>query len=105
MENLIEGRIEAGQKIAVVEDLISTGGSSLKAIDAIRKANANVTVLLSIFNYGFDVAEKNAAEKGVNVVYLSDYESLLPEAVKLGKIKEEDIESLQNWRKDPGNWK
>ncbi len=104
MENLIEGKVEEGQQIAVVEDLISTGGSSLKAVDALREAGADVTVLLSIFNYGFDLAETNCRNRNVDVIYLSDYETMLGEAVKLGVVKESELGSLRAWRSDPAHW-
>ena len=104
MENMIEGKLIPGQKIVVVEDLISTGGSSLKAIAALREGGADIMSLLSIFNYGFEAAEQNCLESNVNVIYLSDYEQMLPEALKAGLIHESDIESLNMWRKDPSNW-
>ena len=104
MENLIEGRLQDNQSLAVVEDLISTGGSSLKAVEALRAEGAEVQVLLSIFNYGFELAEKNCREANVNTVYLSDYEALLPAALEMGTVSQDDIRSLEAWREDPGSW-
>ena len=105
MENLIEGKLTPGQKVVVVEDLISTGGSSLKAIESIKENGGIIMGLISIFNYGFDLAEKNCADAKVNVCYLSDYSELIVQAVNAGIIKESEVERLQDWRKDPGNWK
>lgn len=105
MENLIEGRISKGQKVVVVEDLVSTGGSSLKAVEALRKEGAHVLGMVSIFTYGFEVAAKNFRDADVSLVSLSDFSHLLTIAVDNRYILEKDITSLKSWRVDPGNWK
>lgn len=105
MENLIEGRIEKGQKVVVVEDLVSTGGSSLKAVEALRKEGAQILGMVSIFNYGFDIATKNFYDADVSLVSLSDFSHLLNTAVENNYISEKDVTSLKSWRVDPGNWR
>jgi orotate phosphoribosyltransferase len=104
MENLIEGKTTAGQKIVVVEDLISTGGSSLKASEALKAAGADVLGMVAIFTYGFPIAEKNFAEAAIPLTCLSNYEQLIRQAVAQNYIKERDLAPLQAWRKDPENW-
>lgn len=104
MENLIEGKTTAGQKIVVVEDLISTGGSSLKASEALKAAGADVLGMVAIFTYGFPIAEKNFAEAAILLTCLSNYEQLIRQAVAQNYIKERDLAPLQAWRKDPGSW-
>jgi orotate phosphoribosyltransferase len=105
MENLIEGRIEPGKKTVVVEDLISTGGSSLKAVQALRTAGIEVLGMVSIFTYGFTLAEQNFAQEKVSLVSLSDYEHLIGSAIDQQFVAEGDLKSLQAWRIDPANWK
>jgi len=105
MENLIEGRITKGQKVVVVEDLVSTGGSSLKVVDALRQAGAQVLGMVSIFTYGFDVANENFKKANVPLVSLSDYGHLIQYAVEQKNIKETDLVSLKAWRVDPANWR
>lgn len=105
MENLIEGRVEKGQKVVVVEDLVSTGGSSLKAVEALRREGAQVLGMVSIFNYGFDIAAKNFYDADVSLVSLSDFSHLLNIAVENNYISEKDVTSLKSWRVDPGNWR
>ncbi|MFN3850055.1 MAG: orotate phosphoribosyltransferase [Spirosomataceae bacterium] len=104
MGNQIEGRVEAGQKVVVIEDLISTGGSSLKAVDALREAGAEVIGMAAIFTYGFKVADKNFEEKGVKLLTLSNYNALIDEASKLNYIPADAIESLKKWRRNPEKW-
>ncbi|MBX2962404.1 MAG: orotate phosphoribosyltransferase [Cyclobacteriaceae bacterium] len=104
MENLIEGRITKGQKVVVVEDLISTGGSSLKAVQALRNAGAHVLGMVSIFTYGFDVATSNFYNEDVSLVSLSDYNHLLSCALQQQYINEEELASLKAWRYDPSKW-
>lgn len=104
MENLIEGKINKGQKIVVVEDLISTGGSSLKVVEALRKEGAQVLGMVSIFNYGFDLATKNFKDADVSLVSLSDFSHLLTYALEQKYITEEQLVSLKAWRVDPANW-
>jgi len=105
MQNQIEGAFEAGQTVVVIEDLISTGGSSLKAIDALKKADLNVKGLAAIFTYGFDTAKENFKKENCDVITLSDYDHLIKQAVVENYVTESDVESLSNWRKSPENWK
>lgn len=105
MENLIEGRIVKGQKVVVVEDLISTGESSLKATQALRDAGFEVLGMVSIFNYGFDLATRNFYEANTSLISLSDYSSLLKFARDQEYITEDQVTSLKAWRVDPANWK
>lgn len=102
--NRIEGMVLPNQKVLVVEDLISTGGSSLSVVDALREAQAEVIGLIAIFTYGFPVAEKKFLEAGVPFYTLTDYETLLPQAVKLGVIQSAQMETLQQWRRSPETW-
>ncbi len=104
MGKQIEGRLPAGARVVVVEDLISTGGSSLKVVDALREAGAEVLGMIAIFTYGFAVADQNFAAKNVRLVCLSDYETLLPEAIALNYIPAEALDSLANWRENPASW-
>src|SRR5690606_23672091 len=91
MENTIEGKETAGQKVLVVEDLVSTGGSSLKAVKDLRDAGFDVLGMVAIFTYGFDLAKRNFEEAGVKLICLSDYASMLPQAVSDRYISEEDL--------------
>lgn len=104
LENLIEGNLKPGQKVVVIEDLISTGGSSLKAVEAIRAAGCEVIGMAAIFTYGFPVATEAFNKAGVTLCTLSDYNSMLEAALETNYIKAEDIETLKEWRKDPANW-
>ncbi|HEY8938312.1 MAG TPA: orotate phosphoribosyltransferase [Cyclobacteriaceae bacterium] len=105
MENLIEGKITKGQKVVVIEDLVSTGGSSLKAAQALKEAGFEVLGMVSIFNYGFDVASRNFYDANLSLISLSDYSYLLRYALDQKYITEEEAISLKAWRVDPGNWK
>ena len=105
MGNQIEGTIPEGAKVVVVEDLISTGGSSLKAVDALRKAGFEVVGMVASYTYGFDVAKKAFEDANVKLVTLTDYEHVVAEAQEIGYINPEDVELLHDWRKDPANWK
>jgi orotate phosphoribosyltransferase len=105
MGNKIEGVVEKGQKVLVIEDLISTGKSSLDAVHALRDAGCEVVGMIAIFTYDFDVAERNFDEAGVKLHTLSNYHALLEEATQSGYIQDSDVETLKEWRKDPGNWK
>ncbi|NJN25643.1 MAG: orotate phosphoribosyltransferase [Cyclobacteriaceae bacterium] len=104
MENMIEGKITPGQKVVVIEDLVSTGGSSLKAVEALRANQLEVLGMLSIFTYGFPVAEDNFSRAGVKLISLSNYSSLIDEALKLKYIDEEQISKLRQWREFPSTW-
>ncbi|EMR02695.1 orotate phosphoribosyltransferase [Cesiribacter andamanensis] len=105
MENLIEGHLPQGRKVVVLEDLISTGGSSLKAAQALREHGCQVLGMVSIFTYGFDVAEQNFAAAGLPLHSLSNYQSLIEEAQEMGLIGAAELESLQEWRRQPDRWK
>ena len=104
MQNLIEGDIFKGQNVVVIEDLISTGGSSLKAVEALRENECNVLGMVAIFTYGFDLARKNFEDNKCKLITLSDYESMLNVAVKSDYVSEIDLESLKEWRKNPSKW-
>lgn len=104
MGNQIEGRILKGQKVVVLEDLISTGGSSLKVVDVLREAGAEVLGMAAIFTYGFQLAADNFSEKNVKLVCLSDYDCLISEALKLDFIESSQLTTLSKWREDPSVW-
>lgn len=104
LENLIEGDLKPGAKVVVIEDLISTGGSSLKAVEAIRNAGCDVLGMIAIFTYGFPVSEKKFKEHKVNLTTLCDYDAILEEALRINYINQSEIAILQGWRKDPANW-
>ncbi len=104
MENQIEGELREGSKVMVVEDLISTGGSSLKAVEALRKSGYNVIGMVAAYTYGFQVAVDAFAEAGVTLVTLTNYEAVVAEALRTGYIKETDIEVLNTWRRNPQHW-
>ncbi len=103
-QNLIEGEIVSGQRVVVVEDLVSTGKSSLQAVDALRAAGCNVVGLVSIFTYGFDEAVQNFADAKCPILSLCDYDSLIQVAAANSYILDSDIELLKQWRRDPSNW-
>ncbi|MFK5983272.1 MAG: orotate phosphoribosyltransferase [Flavobacteriaceae bacterium] len=103
-QNKIEGHIEKGQTAIIVEDLISTGKSSLLAVDALREANVQVKGMVAIFTYGFDVAEENFKNTNVTLNTLSNYENLLQLAEKSNYITSSEATVLSKWREDPGNW-
>jgi orotate phosphoribosyltransferase len=105
MENLIEGRIVKNQKVVLVEDLVSTGGSSLKAAAALRDAGFDVLGMVCIFSYGFDIATRNFYDANTSLISLSDYSHLLKFAQEQKYISEEELSSLKAWRVDPSNWK
>ena len=105
LENLIEGELKPGMRVVVIEDLISTGGSSLKAVDAIRNNGCEVIGMVAAYTYGFPQAEKAFKEAKVTLVTLTNYEAVVAEALRIGYIAESDIELLNEWRKDPSQWK
>lgn len=105
LENMIEGDLRPKQKVVVIEDLISTGGSSLKAVEAIRKDGSEVLGMMAIFTYGFPVAEQKFKAAKVKLTTLCNYDSVLAEALATNYIASEDIETLQEWRKSPSTWK
>lgn len=104
LENLIEGDLKPGSKVVVVEDLISTGGSSLKAVEAIRNAGCDVIGMITIFTYGFPVADEKFKEAKVKYTALCNYDAILDEALKTDYVAESEIKTLQEWRKDPIKW-
>lgn len=104
LENLIEGNIKPGQKVVIVEDLVSTGKSSLKAAQALRNAGAEVVGMVAIFSYEFPIAAEAFAKEGVKLFTISNYTSMIKAAVATNYIKEEDVECLQQWREDPAAW-
>ena len=104
LENLIEGELRPGMKVVVIEDLISTGGSSLKAVEAIRRDGCEVIGMVASYTYGFPVAIEAFKNANVELVTLTNYEAVLEVAVQTGYINEEDVEVLDAWRKDPAQW-
>jgi orotate phosphoribosyltransferase len=104
LENLIEGELKPGMKVVVVEDLISTGGSSLKAVEAIRQNGCEVIGMVAAYTYGFDVATAAFKQAKVELVTLTNYEAVVAEAVRIGYIQEEDVKLLNQWRRDPAHW-
>lgn len=105
LTNTIEGECPAGSKVVVIEDLISTGGSSLAAVQALRDAGCEVLGMLAIFTYGFDLARENFEKAKVHLDTLSDYETMITLAVEQGYVTPSDIDTLRQWRKDPAGWK
>lgn len=104
MKNQVEGALQEGQKVVVIEDLISTGGSSLKAVDALRDAGAEVLGMIAIFTYGFKVAEQNFVKNNVNLTTLTDYNTMIQQALSSNYIVAEDVDSLKEWRLAPDVW-
>jgi orotate phosphoribosyltransferase len=106
LENLVEGDVKEGQKVVVIEDLISTGGSSLKAVEALRnEKKCTVLGMVAIFNYGFKTASDNFEKANCKLDTLSNYNALIAYALEIGYIKQSDVEGLSLWRNDPANWK
>ncbi len=105
MTNQVEGEYFEGAKVVVIEDLISTGGSSLKAVEALRAAGCEVMGMVAIFTYGFATAQENFENAGVEVVTLSDYNTLIEVATEQNYISSDDQETLKQWRKSPSTWK
>ena len=104
LTNMIEGEIESGQTVVVIEDLISTGGSSLKAVEALREKGCNVKGMVAIFTYGFDEATQNFKKAKCRVETLTNYTTLVQAAVKKEYITEKDVKSLKEWRTNPSAW-
>ena len=104
LENLIEGEMKPGQKVVVIEDLVSTGISSLKAVEAVNNFGADVIGMLSIFTYNFNLAHENFKKTNVELTSLSNYQVLIDTALEMGEITKDQVESLMEWREDPANW-
>lgn len=104
LENLIEGDLLPGKKVVVVEDLISTGGSSLKAVEELRKAGAEVLGMVAIFTYGFETAVKNFEAANCKLFTLSNYNSMIDAALESGYVSATDVEALKQWRVSPDTW-
>ncbi len=105
LTNLIEGKVMAGQKIIVVEDLISTGGSSLNVVNALRAADCNILGLIALFSYGFDVAVKAFLAAECPFYTLTNYDALIEKAIEQGFVKKEELETLAAWRNKPEEWR
>ena len=105
LENLIEGELNPGMKVVVIEDLISTGGSSLKAVEAQRNKGCEVVGMVAAYTYGFPVAEEAFRKANVKLITLTNYQAVVESALATGYIKEEDVPLLHQWRQDPANWK
>lgn len=104
MGNQVEGAYEKGQNVVVIEDLVSTGMSSLNAVEALRESGLNVKGMLAIFTYGFDVATKAFADAKCQLSTLTNYEELIEQAVHKGYVSQNDQETLRTWRQDPSSW-
>jgi orotate phosphoribosyltransferase len=104
MTNMIEGKVTSGQKVVLVEDLISTGGSSIKAAVALRDGGLDVMGMVAIFTYGFDIALENFANENLKVSTLSNYNDMIEEALASNYISESKVDSLKAWRQDPAGW-
>lgn len=105
LQNMIEGEVPTDKNVVIIEDLISTGGSSLTALTALRDAKSNVLGMVAIFTYGFETAVQNFKENKCKLITLSDYNTLIATAEADNYIAENDVKSLSEWRKDPANWK
>ena len=104
LTNLIEGDLKAGMKVVVIEDLISTGGSSLKAVEALRTHGCEVVGMVAAYTYGFPTAEKAFAEAGVELTTLTNYEAVVETALATGYIEEKHVALLHDWRSNPSEW-
>ena len=105
LENLIEGEYKPGQKIVVIEDLVSTGGSSLQAVEALRNVGCEVLGMLAIFTYGFQKAEDNFQHAACSLTTLSNYSAMIDLALNIGYVQPEQIEKLKAWRLSPETYK
>ena len=105
MKNLIEGKLEKNSRIILIEDLISTGGSSIKSVEAIRESGSKVLSVLSIFNYGFKISKDNFQSISCDTNRIYYYNDLMEIALQEKYITESELEKLKNWREDPGKWK
>ena len=105
LTNQVEGEYWPGAKVVVVEDLVSTGGSSLSAVEALREGGCDVLGMVAIFTYGFPTAEENFAGADVKLDTLSNYKTMIELAVNHGYVHEDELQTLKEWRRDPANWK
>lgn len=105
LTNQVEGEVKPGSKVVVIEDLVSTGGSSLSAVDALKKAGCDVLGMVAIFTYGFPTAEENFAKAGVKLDTLSNYNTMIEMAIEQGYVHPDELETLKEWRRDPASWK
>jgi orotate phosphoribosyltransferase len=103
--NQVEGDVTVGNNVVLIEDLVSTGGSSLRAVHALREVGLNVLGMVAIFTYGFPLAERNFQEAGVCLFTLGNYNALMAEAAETGYVDPENLESLKRWRENPSAWK
>jgi len=103
-KNQIEGFVESGQNVVVIEDLISTGGSSLKAVKALEEVGCTVNGMAAIFTYGFDLSVQNFKNAKCDLVTLSDYDNLIEQAMDTGYVSDEEIDTLKKWREAPDQW-
>jgi len=104
LENLIEGDLKPGQKVVIIEDLVSTGVSSLKTAEAISNFGGEVAGMLAIFTYNFALAKENFKTAKIELTTLSRYQILIDLALEMGEISKEEVKSLMKWREDPANW-
>ena len=104
LENLVEGELKPNSKVVVIEDLISTGGSSLKAAEAIRNFGCEVLGMVAVYTHGFPMGEQNFEKAGAKLVTLTDYVQVIEEALRTGYISAENVELLREWRKSPETW-
>ncbi len=104
LENLIEGDLKPFQKVVIIEDLVSTGVSSLKAADAVNNFGGEVVGMVSIFTYNFPLAKENFQKAGIELTSLSRYQILIDLSLQMGEISKDQVESLMEWREDPANW-
>ncbi len=104
LQNKVEGYLEKGQKVMVIEDLVSTGKSSLDAVEALNAAGGDVIGMAAIFTYGFEIAKENFAKANCELITLSNYTALIEEAMELNYVDEESLQSLKEWRSNPQNW-
>ncbi len=104
LENLVEGELKPNAKVVIIEDLISTGGSSLKAAEAIRNFGCEVLGMVAVYTHGFPMAEENFAKAGVKLITLTDYDQVIEEALRTGYISAINVELLRDWRKSPETW-
>lgn len=105
LQNTIEGDFDPSKKTIVIEDLISTGKSSLTAVTTLRESGADVLGMVAIFSYLLDIAKANFEKENCKLITLSDYDSLIQKAIESNYIQQSDLETLMQWRKDPNNWK